>query len=73
MTIEVAGAPVVEGLTLTVAAGDKLGVVGRKGATLSGRDDLVAVEREGCDIGEAADWPAAVSGSVRLGRVPHDP
>ena len=44
VTIEVAGAPVVEGLTLTVAAGDKLGVVGRNGAEDDGLADFRVIE-----------------------------
>jgi ATPase subunit of ABC transporter with duplicated ATPase domains len=65
LTIEISGHPILEDLTLTVAGGDKVGVVGRNGA---GKTSLLAVI-----AGEAlpASGRAVIRG--RLGYLRQDP
>jgi ATPase subunit of ABC transporter with duplicated ATPase domains len=65
LTVEVAGAPILEGASFRLAAGDKVGLVGRNGA---GKTSLLRVL-------SGAEQPAAGSVSIRgaMGYLPQDP
>src|SRR5436190_16379869 len=65
LTVEVAGAPILEGASFRLAAGDKVGLVGRNGA---GKTSLLRVL-------SGAEQPSAGSVSVRgaMGYLPQDP
>ncbi len=65
LTVEVAGAPILEGASFRLAAGDKVGLVGRNGA---GKTSLLRVL-------SGAEPPSAGSVSVRgaMGYLPQDP
>src|SRR5207249_12250060 len=65
VTVEVAGRPVVSGLTLTLRAGHKVGLVGRNGA---GKTSLLKVL-----AGEAQPFAGTVLRKGRLGYLRQDP
>jgi ATPase subunit of ABC transporter with duplicated ATPase domains len=65
LAVEVAGRPVLEGLTLSLRAGDKVGVVGRNGA---GKTSLLQVV-----AGEAAALAGRVTVRGRVGYLRQDP
>lgn len=65
LAVEVAGRPILEGLTLTVRAGDKIGVVGRNGA---GKTSLLGVL-----AGETAPLAGTVVRGGAVGYLRQDP
>jgi ATPase subunit of ABC transporter with duplicated ATPase domains len=65
LAVEVAGRPILEGLTLTVRAGDKVGVVGRNGA---GKTSLLGVL-----AGEAQPLAGSVVRRGAVGYLRQDP
>ena len=65
VAVEVGGAPLLEGLTLTAAAGEKIGVVGRNGA---GKTSLLQVL-----AGEAPPLAGRVTRRGRIGYLRQDP
>ncbi|MGZ8599297.1 MAG: ABC-F family ATP-binding cassette domain-containing protein [Actinomycetota bacterium] len=65
LAVEVAGRPILEGLTLSLRAGDKVGVVGRNGA---GKTSLLRVI-----AGEAAPLAGRATARGRVGYLRQDP
>lgn len=65
LAVEVAGSPILEGLTLSLRAGDKVGVVGRNGA---GKTSLLATI-----AGEASPLAGRIRVRGRLGYLRQDP